>query len=143
MRWIIVPTAAAVAAMLATTVAAQQSPSTRWTVPLTGEEEVSPGGDPDGTGTATIRINTSSNQLCYTLRVRGIEPATAAHIHEAPAGSAGPVVVGLKAPTGGQSSGCVKVDNAQLLEILADPEEYYVNVHNDSYPGGALRGQLG
>jgi len=142
MRWIILPPAAAAAAMLATTVVAQQNPSTRWTVSLTGEEEVVPG-DPDGTGTAIIRINTRANQLCYTLRVRGIEPATAAHIHEAPPGSAGAVVVELRAPTGGQSSGCVKMSNAELLEILAEPEDYYVNVHNEPYPGGALRAQLG
>jgi hypothetical protein len=143
MRSIILPAAAvAAAAMLATTAAAQQVPITKFTVQLSGDEEVQPG-DPDGSGTASIRINTRSNQLCYTLRVRGIEPATAAHIHEAPAGSAGPVVVELKAPTGGSSSGCVKMDNAELHEILANPEDYYVNVHNDPYPGGALRGQLG
>lgn len=143
MRSIFLPTAAAVAAaMLATTAAAQQVPITKFTVQLSGDEEVTPG-DPDGSGTASIRINTRSNQLCYTLRVRGIEPATAAHIHEAPAGSAGPVVVELKAPTGGSSSGCVKMSNEELLEILAEPEDYYVNVHNEPYPGGALRGQLG
>ena len=143
MRWIVLPAAAAAAALLASTGNAQQQVTKRFTIPLTGEEEVAPGGDPDGTGTAAVRINTRAGMLCYTLVVRGIEPATAAHMHEAPAGSAGPVVVHMKAPTNGRSSGCERIGTELAQEILAAPEDYYVNVHNDPYPGGALRGQLG
>lgn len=142
MRWIVLPTAAAAAAMIAATVGAQSNNSTRLTTPMSGAEEVTPG-DPDGRGVATIRVNTRSGQVCYVLQVRNIEPATMAHIHEAPEGSAGPVVVNLEAPTSGRSSGCVKVDPALAAEIVASPEDYYVNVHNDDYPGGAVRGQLG
>lgn len=143
MRWMILSTAAAATAALATAGFAREDPVQRFTVSLTGEEEVAPGGDPDGTGTASIRINTRAGTLCYSLRVRGIEPATAAHVHEAPAGSAGPVVVGLRAPTSGSSSGCARIGTAEAAEIVAEPEDYYVNVHNADYPGGALRGQLG
>ena len=142
MRRIILPTAAGAAALLASTVVAQQLPSSRFTVTLTGEEEVAPG-DPDGTGTASIRINSRAGMLCYFIRVRGIEPATAAHIHEAPPGVAGPVVAPLNAPTNGASSGCTKIGRELALEIIAAPEDYYVNVHNAPYPGGALRAQLG
>ena len=108
---------------------------------LTGAAEVL-GGDPDGTGTATLRVNPGQREICYTLTVTGIEPATAAHIHEAPAGVAGPVVVPLEAPTDGSSSACAAVERELALEILKNPEDYYVNVHNKTYAPGALRGQL-
>jgi hypothetical protein len=80
--------------------------------------------------------------LCYELRVSGIAPATAAHIHEAPVGVAGPVVLGLLPPTNGSSSGCVDVSRTLAKDILKNPADYYVNVHNLEFPGGALRGQL-
>lgn len=110
---------------------------------LTGAAEVPPG-DPDGSGTATITINYGQARLCWEIQVKGITlPATAAHIHEAPAGVAGPVVVPLSAPdASGFASGCTTVDRGELKEIIQHPEEYYVNVHNADYPPGALRGQL-
>jgi len=109
---------------------------------LTGAAEAPGPGDPDGAGTATVTVNPGQRQICYTLSVRNIDPATAAHIHEAPVGVAGPVRVTLRAPTGGSSSGCVTVTRALALEILKDPADYYVNVHNAAYPAGAVRGQL-
>jgi hypothetical protein len=66
----------------------------------------------------------------------------AAHIHEAPAGQAGPVVVGLMPPTNGAASGCVSVARELARDILMNPANYYVNVHNAEFPAGALRGQL-
>lgn len=134
---------AGVAVLGSTMVSAREDTGKRFRVTLEGENEVPVTGDPDGTGTATIRINPGTGQLCYTLTVSGIEPANAAHIHEAPAGSAGPVIVGLGAPTSGSSSGCVAIDREEARDIITNPSDYYVNVHNVPYPGGALRGQLG
>jgi hypothetical protein len=135
---------AATAAMLGTTVVvAQENSGKRFTVTLKGEAEVPSLGDLDGTGQATIRINPGQGQLCYTLKVSGIAPATGAHVHEALAGMPGPVVVHLMAPSGGMSQGCASIGKEQAMEILRNPEEYYVNVHNSEFPGGALRGQLG
>ena len=114
----------------------------QFTTTLTGEQEVPVPGDPDGIGFATVTVNPGQGVLCYELSVSGIAPATAAHIHEAPPGVAGPVVVGLQAPTDGSSGGCVEVGRALAKDILKNPADYYVNVHNAEFPGGALRGQL-
>jgi hypothetical protein len=120
-----------------------------FTANLTGEAEVNSAGVPnqgdlDGTGSATIRINYGQGTLCWEIRVAGITlPASAAHIHVAPAGVAGPVFVGLSAPgTKGFASGCTSVSRDKLKAIIDNPEGYYVNVHNADYPAGALRGQL-
>lgn len=113
------------------------------TATLTGAAEVPGPGDPDGSGTAAITVNVGQGEICYTLEVSGIAPARAAHIHEASAGQAGPVVVGLTPPTDGSSAGCVAVSRTLAKDILMHPEDYYVNVHNAEYPAGALRGQLG
>jgi len=112
------------------------------TTTLTGAEEVPGPGDPDGTGFASVTVNPGKGLVCYELRVSGIAPATGAHIHEAPFGDAGDVVVGLEAPSDGSSGGCIDVGRALAKDILKDPADYYVNVHNAEYPAGALRGQL-
>ena len=122
------------------------------TTTLTGAEEVRVGddvpvldaGDRDGTGSAALRLNPGQEEICYDLAVSGIaEPLTGAHIHVAPAGANGPVVVPLTPPTGGASSGCVPAPRELILAIIRNPEQYYVTVPNAAYPGGALRGQLG
>jgi hypothetical protein len=119
----------------------------KFTTELTGEAEVTAAGVPnqgdlDGTGTATLTLNPGQGRICYTLQVSGIAPAAAAHIHEAPATTTGPVVVPLEAPTDGDSSACATVDRELVKDILKNPADYYVNVHNADFPAGALRGQL-
>jgi hypothetical protein len=109
---------------------------------LTGAAEIPGPGDPDGSGTASIRLNPGQGEVCFELTVSGMAPATAAHIHVGPAGVAGPVVVGLAPPTSGTSSGCVSADPALIKAIIQNPEQYYVNVHNADFPAGAVRGQL-
>ncbi len=128
---------------IATAALAAPGDSLRRTTSLWGANEVPGPGDPDGSGEAKIQINMSRHQLCYKLVVRGIAPATAAHIHVGDPATAGPVVVPLAAPTNGRSSGCMRnMDPMLLRAILRSPTDYYVNVHNADYPAGALRGQL-
>ena len=55
------------------------------TVAMTGAEEPN-GGDPDGSGEAVFTFNPGTAEVCFQLTVRDIAPATAAHIHRAPAG---------------------------------------------------------
>lgn len=113
-------------------------------VAMTGEAEAPTAGEPVGTGTATIRLRRGQGQLCYSMQVRNITlPAAAAHIHRAGTGEAGPVVIPLRAPGAeGTASGCVNVARSLVAQILGNRQGYYVNVHTNDFPGGAVRGQL-
>lgn len=133
-------------ASLIAAAAVAQPPETggrTFTATLTGEAEAPTDGDPDGSGTATVFINPGKKEICYTITVEDIVLTDlAAHIHEAPPEVAGPVVVPLTPPTGGSVETCTEVTSRQAAEILSKPGDYYVNVHNSDYPGGAVRGQL-
>lgn len=111
---------------------------------LTGEAEV-PTGDLDGSGVAVVRLDPATGKVCWTYKVRGVAPIGAAHIHIAPAGVAGPVVIPFTAAnaTSGVSTGCTTADPALVSAIVNTPSAYYVNTHNVDHPLGALRGQLG
>jgi hypothetical protein len=111
-------------------------------VELTGAAEAPGPGDPDGSGTASFTFNPGTGEVCYDFSVTGVAPLTAAHIHLAPAGSPGPVVIPtpITSDTGG--SGCVTADRDLIVAILRDPSAYYFNVHNADFQPGALRGQL-
>lgn len=80
--------------------------------------------------------------MCFELTVSDIAPATAAHIHKAPADQAGPVVVTLTPPTDGSSKDCVDADAELIKDIRQNPGNYYINVHTQDFPAGAVRGQL-
>ncbi|MFC4495841.1 CHRD domain-containing protein [Streptomyces ovatisporus] len=123
-------------------------------VNLDGDQEVPGPGDPDGSG--VFRYEIKRNQLCYRLSVRDIAPPTAAHIHFGPAGETGPIAVTLRTPDeDGTSGGCIRArayqtpENAaevltewELHGIKQNPFFFYVNVHNEEFPDGAVRGQL-
>ena len=99
--------------------------------------------DADGMGHGTFRVNVGQNQVCYDLAVEKIAPATAAHIHKGAAGASGPPVVMLKTPgADGKVKDCATADAAVVKDILQNPGNYYVNVHNAEFGGGAIRGQL-
>jgi hypothetical protein len=115
---------------------------------LTGAEEAPGPGDPDATGTAQLTLNQGTETVCYDLSWANIDgTVVAAHIHEAPAGVAGPVVVplfvGQSFAGTGSDSACVSSDRALIKDIRKNPTEYYVNVHSSVFPAGAIRGQLG
>jgi hypothetical protein len=110
---------------------------------LTGAEEIPGPGDPDGSGTAEITLNHGQGEVCWSLTVEDIGAATAAHIHRGASGVAGPVVVPLSPPTEGSSEDCAQADRELIKEILQNPDQFYVNVHNEEFPAGAVRGQLG
>jgi CHRD domain len=115
---------------------------------LTGAAEVPGPGDADASGTAFITLNQGQGEVCFDLSWTGIDgTVVAAHIHAAPAGVAGAVVVplftGVALAGTDSASGCVSGVSEDLIkDIRQNPENYYVNVHSTVFPAGAARGQL-
>jgi CHRD domain len=110
-------------------------------VSLTGAAEVPGPGDPDGTGSVRLTFNPGKSQICYELTVDKIAPANGAHIHSGAAGQAGPPVVTLTPPANGTSKECAPLAPEKIMDIIKNPGNYYVNVHNAEFPKGAVRGQ--
>ncbi len=109
---------------------------------LSGANEV-PANGSTARGTVIVRFNTATNELELTGNYEGLSAnISGSHIHNASAGSNGPVVVNLT-NTGG-SFGVLAASTT-----LTDPQEtalmngeMYVNVHSSSFPGGEIRAQL-
>jgi hypothetical protein len=135
MRYVGLTVLAALALAAGATAASQKGGSLHAT--LTGSAET-PKGDPDGRGTAEIKI--TGRRVCWEITVSKVQTIVAAHIHKGRPGVAGPVVV----PFGKtfKPKGCTTTTAAIAAAIVRRPSAYYVNVHNAKYPGGALRGQL-
>ena len=112
---------------------------------LSGANEVPGPGDPNGHGAFVIQLRPATNRVCHSgewSRIRN--PVLAGHIHKGRAGVAGDVKVTLiDGPTNDSSEGCTRNVSDNLIENLRDhPGRFYVNLHNEPYPDGAIRGQL-
>ena len=118
--------------------------------PLSGAAEVPPV-TTEATGGAYVIVNGAGNKLTYVVTYRGLSgPVVAAHIHVAPAGAAGPIILPLRAgptpmvgtlyasnltPAGG-------IDNlAEALDAIGDGGTH-VNLHTAANPPGEVRAQL-
>jgi hypothetical protein len=105
---------------------------------LGGAQEVPPVESAgSGSGTITIAADHAVSGRVTTTGIVG----TMAHIHEAPAGQNGPVIIPLTqdgdtytVPAG------AKLTDAQYGSFQAG--KLYVNVHTAAHPGGELRAQL-
>ncbi|HEU5361755.1 MAG TPA: CHRD domain-containing protein [Gaiellaceae bacterium] len=135
MRYVGLTFLAALALAAGATAASQKGGSLHAT--LVGKAET-PKGDPDGRGTAEVKI--TGRRVCWEIKVSKVQTIVAAHIHKGKPGVEGPVVV----PFGKvyRSKGCTPTTAALAAAIRRTPSAYYVNVHNAKYPAGALRGQL-
>lgn len=115
------------------------------TAELTPDAEVPGPGDDGASGTfdGTMELREASGELCYELTASGVSSeVVSAHIHRGDAGEAGEIVIELQAPVDGSSSGCVTVEAMDLVPLLEETSSYYVNVHSQDHPDGAVRGQL-
>lgn len=112
---------------------------------LSGDKEVGSPGDPDGSGTARIRLRPASRRVCWTLTWENISQPQAAHIHKGNKNESGDVVVNLflTPQDGNEASGCEDGVRRRLIRRIKNhPRNFYVNVHTADFPAGAIRGQL-
>jgi hypothetical protein len=126
-----------------------------------GGQEV-PANDSRAQGQAILQLSADGTELSYKLIIANIQNVTQAHIHLAPAGVNGPVVVWLypSAPPAqllpGRSQGVLGegvITSSSLVgplagQTLADLVEAlevggaYVNVHTAQFPPGEVRGNI-
>jgi hypothetical protein len=142
------------------TAPAADAPSNHHAV-LSGGSEV-PENDSRSRGVATFRVSADGSEIESRLVVANLDDVMQAHIHLAPAGSNGGVVVWLypEGPpaqlipgrsAGVLSTGTITADDlvgslaGMSLDALLDAIESggaYVNVHTSAFPGGEIRGQI-
>lgn len=146
-----------VAAMGAATAAGP----TNFRAHLSGDQEVPPA-DTDAQGQVTLKVAPDGQSASYRLIVANIEDVNMAHLHLAPVGENGGIVVWLypDAPPpqpipgrtdGVLATGTITADNL-VGELAGDPfsalveaieaGHIYANVHTAAFPGGEVRGQL-
>jgi CHRD domain len=115
---------------------------------LTGAKEVDANGDRgagDRNGRGSFSATLDGRELCWGIQVKNIDDPVDAHIHRGGPNVAGPVVVPLERPDGGDpgtSMGCERLTASLARQIRSTPRRFYVNVHTPDLPNGAVRGQL-
>lgn len=116
---------------------------------LKGKNEVPGPGDPTGTGKVSLVLDAKRARVCFTLSVRDLAPITAGFIIEGGRNEAGAAVLRLfKDADGLDGDGsfdqrCLrKVDKKLIRSVASEPDRYAVNIRNNEYPDGAVRGPL-
>lgn len=126
------------AALLALS-AASLAAATEVSVELSGAQEV-PAVDTQAHGEATLKIDADGtiSGVVTTSNVVG----TMAHIHQAPAGKNGGVVIPLEQAGDGSWTlpDNAKLTAEQMQRLQAG--DMYINVHSAAHPGGEIRGQI-
>jgi CHRD domain len=99
--------------------------------------------DQDGTGGATFTLNQGHGQICYDVNWSGLAVVSGLHIHAAADNT---IVVPLDADTNltdSNAKGCVSGIAKNVIQAIRQhPNQYYVNLHTDEFPTGAIRGTL-
>jgi len=86
----------------------------------------------------------TNGRACVFYDVSGMEPGTFGMIGRGAPGDAGTIVATIPVNEDlGQGSGCVDgVDPAVVQAFNDDPTAYFVQIANDPFPDGAVRGQV-
>jgi hypothetical protein len=108
--------------------------------------------DPDGFGSAAVTFDlaAATPNVCWDLTYGNLTGTPlAAHIHgPAAAGSNASVVIAFtpfSALGATSATGCRDLTPTEAgfaTTLVANPANFYVNVHTSDFPGGAIRGQL-
>lgn len=138
--------------------AAHASAQTVQMVATLGGGEENPAVLTGAVGTAEVTVDTSARELNVSLRLFNLPAATSAgHIHVAPRGVNGPVVIDFPIPTGvtGDLTLNFRVGPNQMrprpeigVNTFDDAIQAitgggaYVNIHTTKNAGGEIRGQL-
>jgi CHRD domain len=117
---------------------------------MTAKNETT-GSTSTATGHTQIKVR-QDGTIAFKTHINnpGHETFVAGHIHQAPVGVAGPIVVPLfvspSPPTSArhikQSGNATPNAGTTGAMLCQDPSAYYVNYHTTAFPGGAIRGQL-
>jgi len=94
----------------------------------------------DDKGTLKLNLQPSQNKICYELSVAGLSGASNIHINSGSLDQPGPTVITF-APISAASD-CANLDHDQVMNIVANPENYYATVENEMFLSGAIHGQL-
>jgi hypothetical protein len=133
--------------------ASKGAPPTVFNTQLRAEQEPNNASTSESKGHAQVKV-LADGTIEFTLVInnKSGETYTRAHIHKAAAGVNGPIhwdflEAGVPvASIGDQPAtlrGVARPRAAAVLnDLVANPDQYYVNVHSTVFPGGAIRGQL-
>jgi len=114
---------------------------------LTGSQEVPPTTSP-GFGNFTGTFDSTHSNITITLTVANLGAAiNGYHIHEkAPGSQSGSIVINFQGLGGtfvnNVLTGTFPVAADVAARMIANPSNFYVNVHTTQFPGGAIRGDL-
>jgi CHRD domain-containing protein len=106
-----------------------------------------PSGSQDTNGVGAAAVTISGTRVCLAISFSGLSRVAAAHIHRGARGTNGPVVVDPKftgaSGTRGTLGRCVTPNaGTTAAQIRSNPRGFYVQIHTQRTPAGAVRGQL-
>jgi hypothetical protein len=135
--------------------------SITYQVSMTGQKEVTSGGTPNQgdldalvSGSLTLNNGTgtgTTGSASFNLTISNLDfPVTGYHIHTGVSTTSGGILIDFQGVTpfesirtGNTFVGTVSGLNAvNITNVQANPAGFYFNIHNGSFPGGAVRDQV-